>query len=105
MATDGDADRLRLYDENGNFVDSHHILLLLVEYFHQGKKAEGKVIITFSVADQIRQLAKLYDIEVDITKIGFKYIVERMMTTDLVGPGEASGGIAVAGHIPGRLGI
>jgi len=105
MATDGDADRIGLYDENGNFVDSHHILLLLVEYFHQVKKAEGKVIITFSVADQIRQLAKLYDIEVDITKIGFKYIVERMMTTDIVVAGEESGGIAVAGHIPERDGI
>lgn len=105
MATDGDADRIGLYDENGNFVDSHHILLLLVEYFHQVKKAKGKVIITFSVTDQVRRLAKLYGIDVDITKIGFKYIVERMMTTDIVVAGEESGGIAVAGHIPERDGI
>ena len=30
LANDGDADRIGAYDEDGRFVDSHHILLLLV---------------------------------------------------------------------------
>ena len=30
LATDGDADRIGLYDHEGNFVDSHHIILLLI---------------------------------------------------------------------------
>ena len=32
LATDGDADRIGLYDSKGNFVDSHHIILLLIHY-------------------------------------------------------------------------
>ena len=32
LATDGDADRIGLFDENGDFVDSHHIILLLIRY-------------------------------------------------------------------------
>ncbi|MGB0269830.1 MAG: phosphoglucomutase/phosphomannomutase family protein, partial [Bacteroidia bacterium] len=29
LATDGDADRIGFFDENGRFVDSHHLILLL----------------------------------------------------------------------------
>ena len=42
LATDGDADRIGLYDEDGNFVDAHHIILLLVHYLHKYKKHDGQ---------------------------------------------------------------
>src|SRR5690606_13560383 len=45
LATDGDADRIGLYDEDGQFVDAHHILLLLIHYLHQYKNMNGKVAI------------------------------------------------------------
>ena len=37
LVTDGDADRLGFYDGKGNFVDSHHIILLLIHYLHNYK--------------------------------------------------------------------
>jgi phosphomannomutase len=37
IANDGDADRIGMYDGDGNFVDSHHILLLLLYYLHKVK--------------------------------------------------------------------
>ncbi|MBS1690006.1 MAG: phosphoglucomutase/phosphomannomutase family protein, partial [Bacteroidetes bacterium] len=37
LATDGDADRIGLYDEDGQFVDAHHIILLLIHYLHKYK--------------------------------------------------------------------
>src|SRR5690606_18215776 len=49
LATDGDADRIGLYDEDGNFVDAHHILLILIQYLHKYKNMTGKVAIAFSV--------------------------------------------------------
>jgi len=49
LANDGDADRIGLYDEDGKFVDSHHILLLLLHYLKKYKQLDGKVIVTFSV--------------------------------------------------------
>ena len=30
LATDGDADRIGLYNGKGEFIDSHHIILLLI---------------------------------------------------------------------------
>ena len=30
LATDGDADRIGFFDEKGRFVDSHHLILLLI---------------------------------------------------------------------------
>jgi phosphomannomutase len=104
IATDGDADRIGLYDDEGNFVDSHHILLMLVDYMHK-KKAEGEVIITFSVTDKVKLLCEKLGIPYRVTPIGFKYIAEIMMESPVMVGGEESGGIAVAGHIPERDGI
>jgi len=105
LANDGDADRIGMYDENGEFVDSHHLLLLLLYYLKEHKNKSGKVVITFSVTNKMEQLAKSYGLDVEITKIGFKYIAEIMRDTDVIVGGEESGGLAVSGHIPERDGI
>ncbi|MFM6953767.1 MAG: phosphoglucomutase/phosphomannomutase family protein [Sphingobacteriaceae bacterium] len=107
LATDGDADRIGLYDENGNFVDSHHILLLLIHYMSKVKNLQGEVYTTFSCTNKIQKLCDAYGINNTITKIGFKYICDLMVNSGkpfLTG-GEESGGIAIAGHIPERDGI
>jgi phosphomannomutase len=105
LANDGDADRIGMYDGDGNFVDSHHLLLLLLWYMHDFKGLKGKVIVTFSVTDKMKKLAKILGLEVVVTKIGFKYIAEIMINDDVLVGGEESGGIAVKGHIPERDGI
>ncbi|MEM1217825.1 MAG: phosphoglucomutase/phosphomannomutase family protein [Bacteroidota bacterium] len=105
IANDGDADRIGMYDEDGKFVDSHHILLLLLLYMHQYKGHGGKVIVTFSVTEKMRKLAEHYGLEVEVTKIGFKYIAEIMAKEDVIVGGEESGGLAVKGHIPERDGV
>jgi len=105
LANDGDADRIGLYNEDGEFVDSHHILLLLLYYLHEYKKLEGKVIITFSVTNKMVKLAEQYGLDLEVTKIGFKYIAEIMTNEDVLLGGEESGGIAAKGHINERDGI
>ena len=106
IANDGDADRIGLYDGDGNFVDSHHILLLLLlyQYEYRGLR-EGKVVITFSVTDKMKKLAEHYGLNYQVTPIGFKYIAEIMAEEDVLVGGEESGGLAVKGHIPERDGI
>lgn len=105
LATDGDADRIGLYDEEGNFVDAHHIILLLIHYLHKYKKMDGKVAIAFSTTDRVKKMCAAYGIPVEVTPIGFKYISEIMVREDVLVGGEESGGIAVKGHIPERDGI
>ena len=105
LANDGDADRIGMYDGNGKFVDSHHLLLLLLWYMHDHKGLRGKVIVTFSVTDKMKKFAKSLGLEIEVTKIGFKYIAEIMINDDVLVGGEESGGLAVKGHIPERDGI
>lgn len=107
LATDGDADRIGLYDDEGNFVDSHHIILLLIHYLVKYKNLNGQVITTFSCTRKIEELCKAYNLKQITTKIGFKYICEIMVEdeTPFLAGGEESGGIAITGHIPERDGI
>jgi phosphomannomutase len=107
LVTDGDADRIGLYDQDGKFVDSHHILLLLIHYMHKVKKQNGEVYSTFSCTSKIQKLCDAYGLNNTVTPIGFKYICDLIVNsgkTFLVG-GEESGGIATAGHIPERDGV
>ncbi|MBN8694506.1 MAG: phosphoglucomutase/phosphomannomutase family protein [Bacteroidetes bacterium] len=105
LCTDGDADRIGLYDSKGNFVDSHHIILLLIKYLVEEKKYNGKLICAFSVTPRVKKLAEAYKLPLTITQIGFKYIAGYMVTEDVLLGGEESGGIAIKGHIPERDGI
>ncbi len=105
VAHDGDADRIGIFDEDGNFVDSHHILLLLLMYMKDYKNQTGEVVVTFSVTNKMKKLAEIYGLKYQVTKIGFKYIAEIMTDTDVIVGGEESGGLAVKGHIPERDGV
>ncbi|MDQ3191596.1 MAG: phosphoglucomutase/phosphomannomutase family protein [Bacteroidota bacterium] len=105
LAVDGDADRIGLYDSKGNFIDSHHIILLLIHYLAKYKGMKGKVCTAFSTTVKIKKMCKHYGLELDVVKIGFKYICEIMLNEDVLIGGEESGGIAIKGHIPERDGI
>jgi len=105
LATDGDADRIGFFDENGRFVDSHHLILLLIEYLVDHKNMSGKVVKSFSVSDKVGKLCELKGLETITTKIGFKYICEYMVEDDVLIGAEESGGIAIKGHIPERDGV
>lgn len=105
LVTDGDADRIGMYDSSGNFVDSHHIILLLIHYLYQYKGMRGKVCTAFSTTPKVEKLCQHYSLELETVKIGFKYICEIMLKDDVLLGGEESGGIAIKGHIPERDGI
>ena len=105
LATDGDADRIGLYDAKGNFVDSHHIILLLIHYLVNYKKMNGKVVVAFSTSVRIKNMCAHYNLPLEVVKIGFKYICSIMVKDDVLLGGEESGGIAIKGHIPERDGI
>lgn len=105
LATDGDADRIGLYDKEGNFIDSHHMILLLIKYLVEEKGMRGKVVTAFSVSPKVGKMCEHFDLPHNVTKIGFKYIAAKMITEDVLLGGEESGGIAIKGHIPERDGI
>ena len=105
LAVDGDADRIGLLNASGDFVDSHHILMLLVAYLAgvQGKK--GDVVVSFSVSPRMERLCRHFGLNLVVTPIGFKYICEIMTQGGVLVGGEESGGIAIDGYIPERDGL
>jgi phosphomannomutase len=105
LVTDGDADRLGLYNGAGEFIDSHHIILLLVHYLVKYKGLTGKVATAFSTTPRVAKMAAHYNLPNEVVKIGFKYIASIMVEEDVLVGGEESGGIATKGHIPERDGI
>lgn len=105
LAVDGDADRIGLYNGRGEFIDSHHIILLLIHYLVKYKGFTGKVVVAVSTTPKVQKLCAHYGLEYQVTKIGFKWISGIMITDDVLLGGEESGGIAIKGHIPERDGI
>ena len=105
LATDGDADRVGLYNSKGEFVDSHHIILLILLYLNKSKKLKGKVVVAASTTPRVVRLAEILGLAHDTVKVGFKYIAQQMIKEDVLIGGEESGGIAIKGHIPERDGI
>jgi len=105
LATDGDADRIGLYGKAGEFIDSHHIILLLIHYLVKYKGMTGKVVTAFSCTPKIAKMCEHYGLEHQTVKIGFKHIAGIMIDEDVLLGGEESGGIATKGHIPERDGI
>jgi len=105
LATDGDADRIGLYNSKGEFIDSHHIILLLIHYLVKYKKFSGKVVVAVSTTPKVEKMCKHYGLEYQVVKIGFKWICGIMINEDVLLGGEESGGIAIKGHIPERDGI
>ncbi len=105
IATDGDADRIGLMDGKGNFIDSHHIMLLLIHYLCKYKGLKGKVATGFSSTVKMKILCDYYGLPLEVVPIGFKFICGIMIKEDVLLGGEESGGIAIKGHIPERDGI
>lgn len=105
LATDGDAERVGLFDEKGQYVDAHLILSLLTKYFARNKGLKGCVIKTFSTTHMLNKQAEKYGLILETTPVGFKYISEKMLSGNVIIGGEESGGITVKGHIPDMDGI
>lgn len=105
IINDGDADRVGFGDENGNFIDQLRVYGLLGYYFLELRGERGPIVKTVSTTKMLNKLAKLYDVPLYETGVGFKFIAPKMMEVGAMIGGEESGGYAFRGHVPERDGI
>jgi phosphomannomutase len=105
LITDGDADRLGVGDENGIFVDQLRVYSLLAYYLLEVRGERGTIVKTLSTTDMLKKLAKMYDVPIIETGVGFKYVAPAMIEHEALIGGEESGGYAFRGHVPERDGI
>lgn len=105
IATDGDADRIGIINEKGEFVHPNTLLALLYHYYLSYKGEKGAVVRNLSTTHMLDQIAKKHGQDVIETPVGFRFISEGMMKNDAIIGGESSGGLTLRGHIPGKDGI
>jgi phosphomannomutase len=105
LATDGDADRLGAVNELGQTMTMHEVVPLLLLHLARTRGMTGGVVRTFSQSILTKRIAAAHKLPLYDTPIGFKYIADLMLKTDILIGAEESGGIGVRGHIPERDGI
>lgn len=105
LATDGDADRLGLVDDTGRYVSPLQIFSLLLLYLVEEADMKGKVVKTVSIGYQPERIARKFELELEQTPVGFKYIADKMLQEKVIFGGEESGGYGYYGHLPERDGI
>lgn len=105
IINDGDADRVGVGDENGVFINQLQVYALLAYYLLEVRKQKGAIVKTLSTTSMLNKLAKIYDVPIYETGVGFKYVAPKMIETNALIGGEESGGFAFRGNVPERDGI
>jgi alpha-D-glucose phosphate-specific phosphoglucomutase len=105
IATDGDADRVGVADERGNFINQLQVFGLLAYYLLEYRGERGPIVKSITTTAMVQRLGEQYGVPVHETKVGFKFLGPKMMETDALLGGEESGGYGFRGHVPERDGI
>ena len=105
ICNDGDADRLGILDETGDFVSPQKIIALLVLYLIRVRKEEGEVVKSFSTSRLIEKVARALGVRLHETAIGFKYVADLMLSRRILIGGEESGGVGFGFFLPERDGV
>jgi len=105
IINDGDADRVGMLDEKGEFVDSHKLFAIILKYLVEQKGQRGEVAKTFALTDIIDKLCEKHDLKMHLLPVGFKHVSRLMTTSDILIGGEESGGIGITSFLPERDGV
>ncbi len=105
LATDGDADRIAIVDERGEYVTINDILLLLYWYLHEIRGEPGGVVRNLATTHLLDRLAAHFGEKAIEVPVGFKHIAGAMVEHNALLGGESSGGLTIRGHILGKDGI
>jgi alpha-D-glucose phosphate-specific phosphoglucomutase len=104
FATDGDADRLAVYDSDGTYMAANQLLPMLFDYIIKGGE-RGGVVRTVSTTHLVDRIAERYGLPVYEVPVGFKYVGQCLRERDVVIGAEESGGFSFKRHIPEKDGI
>ncbi|MFN3214450.1 MAG: phosphoglucosamine mutase [Henriciella sp.] len=99
IALDGDADRCIIIDEKGNEVDGDQLIGLIAEHWKaRGQLSEAGVVTTVMSNLGLEQHLKSLDLKLERTKVGDRYVVERMREGGFNLGGEQSGHIVMSDY-------
>jgi phosphoglucomutase len=105
IATDGDADRFGIVDEDGTFIQPNYIVALLFDYLVETRGWRNGVAKSVATTNLINALAEHHNVPLYETPVGFKYIGELIIEDKIAIGGEESAGLTIRGHVPEKDGI
>ncbi len=105
IATDGDADRFGIVDEDGTFLQPNYIIALLFDYLVETRGWKNGVGKSVTTTNLINALAEKHGIELYETPVGFKYIGELIKQDKILIGGEESAGLSIRKHVPEKDGV
>ena len=105
IATDGDADRFGILDEDGAFISPNHIIALLFHYLVETRGWKNGVGKSVATTNMINALADYHHVQLYETPVGFKYIGELIDQDKIAIGGEESAGLTIRYHVPEKDGI
>lgn len=99
LAFDGDADRLLLVDENGEFVDGDKIMAIIGGYLKKnGQLSQNTIVATILSNMGLSKFAAKEGINIAQTAVGDRYVLEEMLAKGYSLGGEQSGHIILLDH-------
>lgn len=105
LATDGDADRIAIVDEKGEYISVNDLLVLIYWYLHERRGEKGPVVRNLATTHMLDRLARHFGERCIEVPVGFKHIADAMQRENAILGGESSGGLTIRGHILGKDGI
>ncbi|RPF42878.1 phosphoglucosamine mutase [Thermodesulfitimonas autotrophica] len=99
LAFDGDADRLIAVDEKGNIVDGDAIILAAARYLKAKEKLPGNTVVVTVMSNLgLHRTLASSGINVVVTKVGDRYVLEEMLRVGAALGGEQSGHVIFLDH-------
>ncbi len=105
IATDGDADRFGIVDEDGTFIQPNYIIAVLFDYLVETRGWKNGVAKSVATTNMINALANHHHVPLYETPVGFKYIGELIQQDKIAIGGEESAGLSIRHHVPEKDGI
>ncbi|OPL07356.1 MAG: phosphoglucosamine mutase [delta proteobacterium ML8_F1] len=99
LAFDGDADRLLAVDHTGNLVDGDKIMMILANQMKaQNKLVKNAVVVTVMSNIGFHKAMMESEVDVEVTRVGDRYVLEKMLEKEYTIGGEQSGHIIFLEH-------
>jgi phosphoglucosamine mutase len=97
ISLDGDADRCILVDENGHVIDGDQVMALIATSWHKQGLLRGNGLVATIMSNLgLERLMASHDLSLERTRVGDRYVVERMRSGGFNVGGEQSGHVVLS---------
>lgn len=94
IAYDGDGDRMLAVDETGRIIDGDALLAIISQYLKEKNELESDTLVATVMSNiGLHEFVSNNNIKFEQTKVGDRYVLERMLEGNYVLGGEQSGHI------------